>query len=165
MTTCEASFRQYITVFDGTKREFSEVEQTKFDNLFHKDFTMTIKTTEAYESIKEDCYYGKMITRDELIAIHENLLWRRKGIIDLWTKATLIHFRKIGLDCLDVQFRVQNEDEDKVTRVVYTIEDGKIIWAQVVDDKFVPVMKAKCACGFRTFQSMNRYPTDMGVKP
>eukprot|EP01083_Nonionella_stella_P075503 205300_1 len=137
MTTCEASFRQYITVFDGTKREFSEVEQTKFDNLFHKDFTMTIKTTEAYESIKEDCYYGKMI----------------------------IHFRKIGLDCLDVQFRVQNEDEDKVTRVVYTIEDGKIIWAQVVDDKFVPVMKAKCACGFRTYKSMNRYPTDMGVKP
>ena len=158
MTTCEASFRQYITVFDGTNREFSEVEQTKFDNLFHKDFTMTIKTNEAYESIKDDCYYGKMITRDELIAIHEKSL--AKG-----TNTTLIHFRKIGLDCLDVQFRVQNEDEDKVIRVVYTIQDGKIIWAQVVDDKFVPVMKAKCASGFRTYQSMNRYPTNMGVKP
>jgi len=37
-TTAEASLRQYWSMFNGTKKNFSEVE-SQFDLTFHKQFT------------------------------------------------------------------------------------------------------------------------------
>ena len=78
------------------------------------------------------------------------------------TTLTLIHFRKIGLDCVDVQFALKNEDEDKVIRAVFTIEHNKIVKAVNVDDTFFSVLKAKCSSAFHTYHvSMNKYQTNM----
>lgn len=38
--TFEDKIRQYAALFDGTKKDFSEVEAI-FDNLYHEDFVAT----------------------------------------------------------------------------------------------------------------------------
>ena len=153
-TTCEAALRSYFAAFDGTKKQdFSDVEPL-FDALFSKNFTLVLKDHASYVSIA-DTFYGMTLSRDQVKDDHANKL--SKG-----TTLTLIHFRKIGLDCVDVQFALKNEDEDKVIRAVFTIEDNKIVKAVNVDDTFVSVLKAKCSSAFHTYHvSMNKYQTNM----
>ena len=160
MTTCESSFRRYITAFNGAKKDFSEVEP-EFDALYHKDFTLKLKEWKAPKpetDINEKfatAYDGKTLSRDEVKTFHASLL--EKG-----TKITLIHFRKIGLDCLDVQLHFKNEEEERDIRIVYSIQNNKLVMAHEVQDGFFSVMRAKCASGFRTYHiNMNQYQTNM----
>lgn len=154
-TTCEAALRSYFAVFDGSKREdFSNIEPL-FDALYAKNFTLVLKDDASYTSTSSDIFYGMTLSRDQVKDDHANKL--SKG-----TKLTLIHFRKIGLNCVDVQFALKNEDEDIVIRAVFTIEDDKIVKATVVNDSFFSVLKAKCSSAYHTYHvSMNKYQTNM----
>ena len=153
-TTCEAALRSYFAVFDGSKREdFSYIEPL-FDALYAKNFTLVLKNDDAYTSTAS-IFYGMTLSRDQVKDDHAKKL--SKG-----TKLTLIHFRKIGLNCVDVQFALKNEDEDIVIRAVLTIEDNKIVKATVVNDSFFSVLKAKCSSAYHTYHvSMNKYQTNM----
>ena len=77
-------------------------------------------------------------------------------------KLTIIHFRRVGLNCIDVQLRGGIEGkEDAEFRKVYAIEDNKVAWGKVVEDNFFSAMKARCSIGFRTYKVMNKYQTNM----
>ena len=87
-----------------------------------------------------------VLDRDAVKKFHASYL--TKG-----AKVTLIHFRRIGLDCVDVQFHVKSlkGNDARVFRMVYTIEDNKIVKSQEVNDNFFSVLKAKCSSGLHTF--------------
>ena len=141
MTTCEAAFRRYITAFNGAK-DFSEVEP-EFDALFHKDFTLKLKEWKAPKPDTDindkflTAYDGKTLSRDEVKKFHASHL--EKG-----TKITIIHFRKIGLHCLDVQLHFKNEDdEERDVRIVYSIQKNKLVMAHEVQDGFFSVIATR----------------------
>eukprot|EP01083_Nonionella_stella_P088752 247566_1 len=96
-----------------------------------------------------------VLDRDAVKELHASYL--NKG-----SKITLIHYRRIGLDCYDCEFRIQNADEDETYRLVYTIEDGKIERSQEVYND-LDTIKAKCSSALHTFNVdvMNKYQTNM----
>ncbi|KAL7549395.1 hypothetical protein ACHAWF_012664 [Thalassiosira exigua] len=96
--------RRYIDAFDGTKKDFSEVEHL-FHALHHKRFTRTTKD-------------GRALTREDLKKTHSELL--SKG-----ARVTLVHFRAFGEDYMDLQVRIESEDEDKLVRWVFLIQNGR----------------------------------------
>ena len=154
-TECEAALRSYFAVFDGTKKEDFSNFDPLFDALYHDNFTLVLKDEASYASVEPSIFYGMTLSRDKVKDDHANKL--SKG-----TTLTLIHFRKIGLNCVDVQFALKNEDEDIVIRAVLTIEDDKIVKATVVNDSFFSVLKAKCSSAYHTYHvSMNKYQTNM----
>ena len=51
--------------------------------------------------------------------------------------------------------------EDTEFRIIYAIEDNKVAWGTVVEDNFFSAMKARCSSGFRTYNVINEYPTNM----
>ena len=137
--SCEPAFRRYLAVFDGNKKDFSEVEHL-FDSLYHEKMTFTFKD-------------GEIATREDMKRLHADQL--SKG-----SKITLIHFRKIGVECIDVKMRVENEQEDIVLHKVYSLEDNKIAMGQEVDS-FLSIMKAGCASHVRLYNVMGKYQTNM----
>ena len=66
------------------------------------------------------------------------------------SKIILIDLRKIGLDCADVKFRVESEDELQTVHLVYSIEGAKLARAQMVDSWALSV-----------YDAMNKYQTNM----
>lgn len=159
MTTCESA-----QAFNGAKEDFSEVEP-EFDALYHNDFTLKLKEWKAPAPETEinekfaTAHDGKTLSRDEVKKFHASLV--EKG-----TKITLIHFRKIGLDCLDVQLHIKYEEEERDVRIVYSIQNNKLVMAHEVQNGFFSVMRAKCASGFHTYHiNMNQYQTNMQAPP
>jgi hypothetical protein len=147
--------RQYFAAYDGTPKEFEEVESL-FDAAFHKKFALVRKTggRKYIDDMRgNNVDEGKVLDRDAVKELHASYL--NKG-----TKITLIHYRRIGLDCYDCEFRIENADEDEVYRVVYTIEDGKIERSQEVNND-LQVIRAKCSSALHTFNVFNKYPTNM----
>lgn len=81
------------------------------------------------------------------------LLWCRDvclAFLSEWSKIILIDLRKIGLDCADVKFRVESEDELQTVHLVYSIEGAKLARAQMVDSWALSV-----------YDAMNKYQTNM----
>jgi len=155
MSSAEIVLRQYFAAYDGTPKEFEEVESL-FDAAFHKKFALNRKTggRKYIDDLRgNNVDEGKVLDRDAVKELHASYL--NKG-----TKITLIHYRRIGLDCYDCEFRIQNADEDETYRVVYTIEDGKIERSQEVNND-IQVIRAKCSSALHTFNVFNKYPTDM----
>jgi len=76
-------------------------------------------------------------------------------------KVHLIHYRRIGLDCVDVKFHVLTHGEEKAIRVIYTIEDEQLCKAKEVDDSFISVIKARCASDFHVWTVLGKYGTNM----
>ena len=106
------ALRQYFSAMDGTKRDFSEVENL-FDALFHDKFEL------ASPCRKE------IASRDRVKEIHMNLF-------SMGTKATIIHLERIGLDSIEVKFLQKNDRENKSLHIVHTIEDGKLARSHLV---------------------------------
>ena len=142
-TICEANLRAYLLAFDGNKRDFSSVENL-FDVLFHEDFAFTFKdgSTPNPNTIINEKYaninYGKTIDREEVKTYHAKLL---SG----GTKIQLIHYRKIGLGCIDVEMKIINKEEgmERLIREVYSIQSNKFIRCIRVNDGLFSVIKAK----------------------
>jgi hypothetical protein len=50
------------------------------------------------------------------------------------TKMALIHFRRIGLDCIDIKLCLVNGENESISRVFLTITDDKAIKSKEIDD-------------------------------
>ncbi len=47
---------------------------------------------------------------------------------------TLIHFRRIGSDCIDIKLHLVNGEKESIYRVFLTITDDKAIKSEEIDD-------------------------------
>eukprot|EP00984_Skeletonema_dohrnii_P033853 scaffold31840_cov67-Skeletonema_dohrnii-CCMP3373.AAC.1 len=110
----ELALRQYIAVFDGTNNIPPAKFQTRFDNLYHKNFTFLSKD-------------GNTLTREE---VYE----REASKLANGTKVTLIHFRKIGLDCIDIKLGLVNGGEEHAVRFVTTITAKQAVTSKEIDE-------------------------------
>ena len=110
----ELALRQYIAAFDGTNNISPAKFQTRFDNLYHKNFTFLSK-------------HGKTLTREE---VYE----REASKLANGTKVTLIHFRKIGLDCIDIKLGLVNGGEEYAVRAVTTITAKQAVTSKEIDE-------------------------------
>ena len=109
--TFETHFLRYLRTFDGSKREFSEVE-TLFNQLYDDDF---------YEN-KNDT----LITKDQVKQSHTRLF-------ELGSKVTLLHFKHKGVNQVDIKYRLVNAESDRTIHQLITIKDRKIIRAENPD--------------------------------
>lgn len=149
----EAAFREYISNYDGTQKDFSSEVEPLFDALYHENFTIQYKDTTSYESTDEDLYYGKTIDRNAVKDLHISSL--SDGV-----KYTIVHFysKRIACNCIDVLLCGEKEGEETFTfRVVYRIEGDKLAEAVVVDDDYWEVLKARNSI-FWGGKSLFRYP-------
>ena len=84
---------------------------------------------------------GKKLTRAQTKMLHAKYL--AKG-----SKATLLHYKRIGFTCADIKFRMVNGEEDTTIHLVVTIFEHKIAKSWAIDDSFRSTLKAKCASDF-----------------
>ena len=103
----EAALRRYYTSYDGTPKEFEQVEDL-FDTVYHKNFTLFLKDNgDSYVDPVRGNLVGReaILDRDAVKKFHASYL--SKG-----AKVFLIHYRRIGLDCVDVQFKVESSQKE-----------------------------------------------------
>jgi hypothetical protein len=110
--TLEQKLRHYLAVFDGTKKDFSEFEHL-FDALFHKEFCDTIN------------FRQQDVSREHSKALHAEYL-------AMGTKATLVHYRRVGFSTIDVSYNLFNDQDEVVTRQLITRQNGRIVRTQQV---------------------------------
>jgi len=110
----ELALRQYIAAFDGTNNISPAKFQTRFDNLYHKDFTF--------------------LSKDEKTLTREAVYEREASKLANGTKVTLIHFRKIGLDCIDIKLGLVNGGEEYAVRAVTTITAKQAVTSKEIDE-------------------------------
>ena len=109
--TFETHFLRYLRTFDGSKREFSEIEAL-FNQLYDDDF---------YES-----NHDTLITKDQVKQAHTRLF-------ELGSKVTLMHFKHKGVDKIDIKYRLVNAEADRTIHQLVTTKDKKIIRAENLD--------------------------------
>ena len=158
----ELALRQYIAAFDGTNNISPTEFQSRFDNLYHKDFIF----------LPND---GKIMGEDGFITIKSKSPLTRDKVFEQeasklanGTKVTLLHFRKIGLDCTDIKLRLVNGEEESIIRIVTTITSKQAVVSQEIDESresnlFFPtkLMAAKCASAVYKWKEMGTYQTNM----
>ena len=124
----ELAFRQYVAAFDGTN-DLSPAEfKTLFDKVHHKDLTYHL----VHERVIGDdgmiyLKARKPLTSEEIFALHSKHYASGK-------KGTLIHFRKIGMDCIDIKVRLVIGEEETIVRVINTISDGQAVLSREIDE-------------------------------
>ncbi len=111
--TFETHFLRYLRTFDGTKREFSEVEAL-FNELYDDDY---------YESKKDT-----LVTKDQVRLAHTRLF-------EIGSKVTLLHFKHKGADKIDIKYRVVNAEADRTIHQLIIIKNKKIIRAEDMDQR------------------------------
>ena len=129
----EMAFRQYLAIFSGTPKNFSE----DFEPLF------------------EQLYLNQLYLEDD-----NGPLSRKKvkdhhaQVLALGWKAELIHFRRVGLNQFDVKFRfVTNEGEQDIIHKHITTIDRKIAKVQNIDGSLTLLVKAQ---GKATYYNMSK---------
>ena len=96
---CEASkqeevLRAYLAEFNGSRRELAEIEPL-FKALFHQKYVLISKGRET-------------ITKEEMKQLHSKHLSRG-------SYATIIKSRRIGKNCIDIQFSIKSEIDSEAT--------------------------------------------------
>jgi len=130
--TFEGKVRQYAALFDGTKKDFSEVEAI-FDDLHHDDFMVTLSNGEELD--KE--------TRKEL----------DKQRLAAGAKITNVAYTRIDYNKALIEFCVEeSEDKNVIVQNLVTIKDKKIIEARQVD-RLAGIIKA---CWLSDYHSLRR---------
>eukprot|EP00985_Skeletonema_marinoi_P001150 scaffold464_cov130-Skeletonema_marinoi.AAC.2 len=129
-TTLEQKFRQYLAAFDGKKKDFSEVEHV-FDALFHEEFSDTINV------------HHQAVSREHIKTLHTEYF-------AMGTKATLIHYRIVGLNTVDVSYNLFNDQEEVITRQLFTRQNGRVVRAQKISYLRV-VLNADDVCDGKQF--------------
>ena len=105
----EQRFRQYLSAFDGKKKDFSEVEHL-FDALFHKYFFETNNHLQQQQAV----------SREQIKAIHAMHF-------AMGTRATLIHYRRIGFHTIDVSYHLYNDQVDIAVRQLSSRMQNRIV--------------------------------------
>ena len=67
------------------------------------------------------------VTREEIYQLHSKHYASGQ-------KVTLIHFRKIGLDCVDIKVRPVNGKEETTVRVVNTLSNSQVVLSREIDE-------------------------------
>ena len=116
----EIALRKFIAAFDGTNSISQADFQSRFDNLYHKNYTFKPKS----ENVRGE---------DGLLTTKKQAPLSREEVFEVWsnklasgTKMTLMHIRKIGLDCIDVKVRQVTGQEENTFRVISTLSDSQI---------------------------------------
>ena len=148
----ELALRWYIAAFDGTNNISPAKFKSRFDNLYNKDFTFIAKD-------------GMALTREQ---VYER---EASKLANGGTKVTLIHFRKIGLDCIDVKLGLVNGKEERTIRAVTTITARQAVTSKEIDESpasnhFIltptsAVMAAKCANAVYKWKEFGTFQTNM----
>lgn len=154
----ELAFRQYVAAFDGTN-DLSPAEfKSLFDNVYHKDFNCSSKDEKVLggdDMMHLKATQLKLRTREEIFQFHSKHYASGQ-------KVTLIHFRKIGLDCIDIKVRFVTGKEDFTVRVVHTISGGQVVLSRDIDESFpLKVLGAKCANAVFKWKEVGTYQTNM----
>jgi phosphoglycolate phosphatase-like HAD superfamily hydrolase len=152
----ELALRQYIAAFDGTN-DISQAEfQSRFDNLYHKDFTFLPMN----ERVRED--NGMMHLNARAPLTREEVFEREASKLANGTKVTLIHLRKIGLDCFDIKLGVVSGKEENTVRVVTTISAKQAVVSREIDESFpLKVIGASCASVVYKWKEIGTFQTNM----
>jgi hypothetical protein len=146
----ELALRQYVAVFDG-KNDSPDDFQAKFDALYHPKFHFIQSDGRKYIGLLLHASTKDPIARDVILE-------QEKAKYTAGTKMTLVHLRKIGLDCFDVMI---NEGESS-NRVVITISDKQAVVAREIDDSLpLQVLEASCKSAIFKFVEMGTYGTNM----
>ena len=117
----ERAFRRYIAAFDGTSNISEKEFTSRFNNLYHKNFIFLSKD-------------GNEITREQVYEMEARAL--ASG-----TKVTLIHFRKIGLNCtsVDIKLGLVNGKKENTIRAVITRFGKQAVISKEIDQPSDPV--------------------------
>ena len=110
----ELALRQYIAAFDGTSTISPSDFKSRFDNLYQKNFIFHTKD-------------GNILTREE---VYE----RESSQLASGTKVTLIHFRKIGLECFDIKVGLANGEKHSTIRAVTTMSIKQAAVSREIDE-------------------------------
>jgi hypothetical protein len=158
----ELALRQYIAAFDGTNNISPAEFQTRFDNLYHKDFTFLPKNE---KTMREN---GFTTIKSKEPLSREEVFEREASKLTDGTKMILIHFRKIGLDCIDIKLGIVNGKEESTVRVVTTISEKQAVVSREIDESpesnlFFPtqVMRAQCASAVYKWKEFGKFQTNM----
>ena len=122
----ELALRQYVAVFDG-KNDAPEEFQAKFDALYGPQYTYVPKGAKADQK-GWDCI-GMELTDQEPIG-RAAFFEAEKAKYASGAKVTLVHLRKIGLDCFDIK----TETGDSSFRVITTICEKQCAISREIDD-------------------------------
>ena len=125
--TFEDKVRQYAALFDGTKKDFSEVESALFDDLYHDDFRGQAVDKEA----------KKELDKQRLAA---------------GAKITNLTYKRIDYNKALIQICLENADEggsgSSIILKLNTIKDKKIIEARQISneplDTGIDIITAYC---------------------
>mmetsp|Transcript_17850 Transcript_17850/g.27115 ORF Transcript_17850/g.27115 Transcript_17850/m.27115 type:complete len:331 (+) Transcript_17850:74-1066(+) len=118
----ELALRKYIAAFDGTKDISTAEFKFRFDNLHHKYFNFVPRSKGLLTLT---------LTREEVFEIEAARL--ANG-----TKVTLVHFRKVSLDCVDIMLRLGlvSGKEETTVRVVTVITANQAVASREIEDSF-----------------------------
>ena len=142
--TYRPALKAYLDAFDGTPKKFSDVEHL-FDKVYHRNFTFST----------ED---GKIHTRKEAKASVARKL-------ALGSQVEIIHWKRIGMSCTDLKYRLVNKEEDTITRVLFNTVSKKIIRAYIHDDTFSSTLKAKTKSDFYFYWGALLSTEHLGSQP
>ena len=143
----EIALRQYIAAFDGTSSISQADFQSRFDNLYHKNYTVVPINKTTFQS-------KGVMTRDEVFELESNMF--ADG-----TKMTLIHFRKIGLDCVDIMILMENGNKEAVIRTVTTISSKQAIKSKEITEDGKTMISASCASAVYKWKEIGTFQTNM----
>lgn len=102
----------YLSLFDGKKKDIEEVEHV-FNALYHEDCVVTDGE-------------GNTRNREEMKEHHAKKF-------AMATKCTLLLFRVVTYDTIEIKYRLVNDTEDKVIyQLLTTDDDNKITKARVM---------------------------------
>jgi len=110
---CEQLMRQFIYQFDGTRKDFSEIEYI-FDLLFDKNFVMTSK-----HGIRTNISDMKRMFKSDL---------------EKATTYMIQSCRRICIDTIEMEIRITNDEIDKIEHIVYLVEGEQLVRAQITNE-------------------------------
>ena len=74
----------------------------------------------------------------------------------------MIHFRKIGLDCIDIKLGIVNGKEKSTVRVVATITAKQAIVSREIDESIpLTFIRASCSSAVYKWKEMGTFQTNM----
>eukprot|EP00984_Skeletonema_dohrnii_P011336 scaffold4515_cov124-Skeletonema_dohrnii-CCMP3373.AAC.3 len=119
----ELALRKYIAAFDGIKDNISTAEfKSRFDNLHHKYFNFVLVP-------RSKGLLTLTLKREEVFELEAARL--ANG-----TKVTLVHFRKVSLDCVDIMLRLVSGKEETTVRVVTVITANQAVASREIEESF-----------------------------
>ena len=117
------AFERYIDEFDGTEKDFVNVEKL-FDRLYCDDSCMRTR-------------HSRTLSRDEMKQLHARYL-------SLRTKATVLDFKySVGNSSVHIKIQLVNEREDIVVHHVASIKDDKFHSVCEIHDGRASTIKAR----------------------